>query len=156
MLRDRGLTMVATAHSAKLKADRKERYLRLQDQILGSTALFGFTDTQMYLASPEELQQPYYAFVWAPHASKPETFQLGRDEQGLFVPYEPQDEGNCTRVLELFPASCEEPITLAALTVLAADIPLSLATLKRVLEVLIERQRIARVKRGIYVRQALH
>src|SRR5262245_46438530 len=83
----RQLTLIAAAHAAKLKADRRERYLRLQDQILGSTALFGFTDTQMYLASPEETGKPYFTFVWHSHLAPPEFFSLERDEQGLFVPY---------------------------------------------------------------------
>ena len=82
---DRGVTVIGTAHASKQKSDKKERYLRLQDRILGSTALFGYTDTQMYLAAPEEINQDYYAFLWNPHHSPCETFKLKRNKEGLFV-----------------------------------------------------------------------
>jgi hypothetical protein len=154
-LEARGLTIIAAAHSSKLKADKKDRYLRLQDQILGSTALFGFTDTQMYLASPEETGKSYYTFVWHSHLAKAEFFYLDRDEQGLFVPYSGADQGNCTRLLALFPENGDE-ITLAALSELAEAIPLSKATVKRVLETLLERERVERVRHGTYRRVLLH
>lgn len=151
----RSLTLIAAAHSSKLKADRKERYVRLQDQILGSTALFGFTDTQMVLAAPEETGKPYYTFVWHSHLVKPEFFYLERDEQGLFVPYSGADEGNCTRVLALLPDDGSE-VAFAILQELAAAIPLSRRTLVRVLEVLVERERIEKVRHGVYKRKLLH
>jgi hypothetical protein len=154
-LAQRGLTLLATAHSAKIKADKRERYLRLQDQILGSTALFGFTDTQMYLASPEETSKEYYTFVWHPHLARVEFHLLSRDEQGLFVPYDGADQGNCARVLMLFPDDATE-IAFAALAEHAELIPISKATLKRVLDVLIERQRVVRVAHGRYARVLLH
>jgi AAA domain len=153
ILAKRGLTAICTAHSIKLKADRKDRYLRPQDQILGSTAIFGFSDTQMYLASPEEIDKPYYLFFWNSHVCKPESFPLERDEQGLFVPYSGADQGNCTRVLQLFPDDAE--IGLGLLCELAERIPLSRATVKRVLEVLIERERVVKVRHGIYRRVIL-
>jgi len=83
---DRGISVIGTAHSAKQKAEKKDRYLRLQDRILGSAALFGYTDTQLYLAAPEELDVDHYTFLWAPHHARTQTFALHRDEQGLFVP----------------------------------------------------------------------
>jgi AAA domain len=155
MLRDRSLTLIGLAHSAKLKADKRDRYLRLQDQILGSTAIFGFSDTQMYLASPEEIGKPYYAFLWHPHAAPCETFQLERDEQGLFVPYDGADQGNCTRLLAFFPEDGAE-IAFAALVELAQQIPLSKATVKRVIDTLIERERIERARHGSYRRLLIH
>lgn len=155
MLRDRALTMMGTAHSAKLRADKRDRYLRLQDQILGSTAIFGFSDTQMYLASPEEINKPYYAFLWHPHAAPCETFRLERDEQGLFVPYAGADQGNCARLLALLPEDgAEQP--LPALLELAEALPLSRATVYRVLETLIERERVVKVRVGVYRRLVIH
>jgi len=153
LLDEETLTMTATAHSGKLKADKRERYARMQDQILGSTALFGFTDTQMYLAGPEETGKSYYTFVWHSHLAPPEFFTLERDEQGLFVPYSGADEGNCSRVLALLG---EDEIGLAALVELAQQIPLSRATIKRVLEVLIERERVEKVRHGIYRKVPVH
>lgn len=84
---DRQITMIGTAHTAKLKADPKDRYARLQDRILGSAALLGYTDTQMYLAGPEETGNGLYAFHWNPHHAPQATFPLDRDPKtGLFVP----------------------------------------------------------------------
>jgi hypothetical protein len=155
MLATRCYHLIASAHSSKLKADKKDRYVRLQDQILGSTAIFGFSDTQMYLAAPEETGKPYYTFVWHSHLAPPEFFYLERDEQGLFVPYAGADQGNCTRVLQLFPEDGAE-IELGALRELAEAIPLSKTTLYRVLDTLLERTRIAKVKHGVYRRVLIH
>jgi hypothetical protein len=152
--REAKLTSIATAHSSKLKTDQKERYARLQDRILGSTALLGYSDTQMYLASPEETDQPYYTFLLHSHLAPAEFYQLSRDEQGLFVNYAPADEGNCTRLLLLFPLD-ETPVEFKDLVQVAAGIPLSRATVARVLELLLARGRITRVKHGVYRRLTL-
>lgn len=85
---DLKITLIGTAHAAKQKADKSERYLRLQDRILGSAALFGYTDTQMYIASPEEMGTKHYTFLWHPHHAKAELFALDRDDQGRFRPAE--------------------------------------------------------------------
>ena len=154
LLQYRGLTLIATAHSAKLRADKKERYLRLQDQILGSTAIFGFTDTQMYLASPAELGKDYYMFLWHSHVTVPETFCLERDEQGLFVPYTGVDLGTQARVLNLFPPDGTE-VTFGALVELAEALPLKRRQLKNVLEQLLADGRIEHVKHGCYRRIVL-
>jgi hypothetical protein len=84
---ERGLTIFGTAHSSKQKADKKEQYARLQDRILGSAALFGFSDTQMYLAAPQETGEKHYTFLWHPHHEPGEVFPLGRNAAGLFVPW---------------------------------------------------------------------
>jgi AAA domain len=149
--KEQKLHSICTAHSSKLKADQKDRYARLQDRILGSTALLGYSDTQMYLASPDETGQPYYTFLLQSHLAPAEFYQLQRDEQGLFVSYAEGDEGNCTRVLLLFPDDGTH-VAFKDLVPLAAALPLSVATLKRVLDVLITRGRVARVKHGVYCR----
>jgi hypothetical protein len=151
LLRQRGLTMLASAHSAKLKADKKDRYLRPQDQILGTTALIGFCDTSAYLASPEEIGKTFYMFLWQPHAVPLETFQLERDDQGLFVPYGGTDFGTVRRVLDLFPAD-GSLVKLETLRQLAEAIPLSLTTIKRALDKLIEEGKITRARFGAYRR----
>ena len=79
-----GITIIGTAHASKQKADKREQYLRLQDRILGSAALFGYTDTQMYIASPEEMQTSHYTFLWHPHHAPAELFALERDDHGRF------------------------------------------------------------------------
>lgn len=102
---DRGLTLFGIAHASKQKNDKKEQYVRLQDRIIGSAGQFGYSDTQMYLASPEETGQPHYTFLWHPHHAKPQLFPLGRREDGLFVPYgEGVQETEQKKVLDVIPA----------------------------------------------------
>ena len=153
ILRQRGLTLIATAHSSKLKADKKDRYARLQDQILGSSALLGFSDTQMVLASPEETGSKYYTFCWIPHQAPAETFLLERDAQGVF---HLAASGLATRtalesILALFPADAS-PITLGELVGLAAAIPYTQKTVQRSLAQLIAEGKVVKVKYGTYRR----
>jgi hypothetical protein len=152
-LRERRYTMLAAAHSAKLKADKRERYMRMQDQVLGSTAITGFTDSSLYLASPQETGKSYYTLVWHPHGAKEQTFHLERDAQGLFIPYT-ADVGTQARVLALFPATGAE-ISLAALAEYAEALPLSRATVKRALEALLDLGSVAHAGRGLYRRVTL-
>ena len=89
----RQFTILGLAHASKQIADPKRRYLRLQDRIAGSTAIFGYSDTQIYLAAPEELSTPkhpidHYTLYWNPHHSPSETFALQRTSEGLFGPAE--------------------------------------------------------------------
>lgn len=88
LCRSRHITIIGMTHAGKQKNDPKEQYVRLQDRILGSAAQFGYTDTQMYLSSPDELGVPHYTFLWHSHHSPPETFPLVRDAFGMFIPYE--------------------------------------------------------------------
>jgi hypothetical protein len=79
---DHGHCLVGVCHTSKQKADKNERYLRMQDRINGTGALLGFTSTQMNLAGPDEtgrddgLLQCYVN----PHHAKAETWYLKRDE----------------------------------------------------------------------------
>lgn len=154
-LADRDLAAIGLAHTAKLKNDPKAGYVRAQDRILGSAALGAYTSTQFALISPEETGDPYYQFSWHSHLTKSKVFYLERDEQGLFVPYSGADEGNCARVLLLFPDDDRE-VEFRALAELAGAIPISKATLKRVLGVLLERERIEKPRHGVYRRVSLH
>lgn len=150
-LRTKRYTLLGTAHSGKMKVDKRERYLRTSDQILGSTAIAGFTDAILHLASPEELGKTYYQLTWHPHGAKSETYYLDRDEQGLFVPWLGADAGTMTRVLSLFP---EPPATiaLAALVELAQVFPLSKRTVHRTLDRLMEDGSVERASHGQYRR----
>lgn len=81
------LTLIGIAHAAKQLADPKRRYQRLQDRLAGTTAILGYSDTQMYFASPEELGVDHYTLYWNPHHAPAETFALDRDPAtGLFLP----------------------------------------------------------------------
>lgn len=84
----RSVSIIGLAHAGKQLADPKRRYLRMQDRLAGSTAIFGYSDTQMYLAAPEENNAEHYGFYWNPHHSPAETFTLRRREDGLFHPPE--------------------------------------------------------------------
>jgi len=91
LLQERGLSLIGTCHAGKHKADRRQQYLRLQDRILGSAAQHGYSDTQMYLACPAELEYEHgqggYLFAWHPHHAPAESFVLERDPKtGLFIP----------------------------------------------------------------------
>ena len=81
------ITLIGLAHASKQKADKHDRYERLQDRINGSSAQLGYGDTQMYLASPQETGQKHYTFMWHPHTAPAEEFPLGRDAEGMFVPW---------------------------------------------------------------------
>lgn len=152
-LRSRSLTCIATAHSSKQKSGKEDRYLRLQDRILGSTALFGFTDTQMYLASPEEINEPFYAFLWQPHMLPVETFKLERDPQGLFRPFT-EPKGNRDALLACFPED-GAPIERADLRVKANQIPLADTTFKTLLRQLLDAGQVIRVSHGVYCRKVI-
>jgi hypothetical protein len=151
-LRDRGLSLIGNAHSGKMRADKNQRYLRLQDAILGSAALFGFGDTQCYLAAPEEIGKNHYAFLWHPHEAPLEVFELERDETGLFVPYDnTADRSSCTRILALLPENGDS-LALVALVERAAAIPLTRKTVQRALAQLIEEGKVVKVRHGVYQR----
>ena len=153
-LRERQYTMLASAHSAKLKANKQDRYARMQDQILGSTSIAGFSDSQLYLASPLETGKSYYTLVWHPHGAKEEQHFLERDEQGLFVPWIGADSATQARVLRLLPED-GVAVSFGALVEQAEGIPLSRRTVKTVLDQLIERSLVERVGHGAYRRVVL-
>lgn len=154
-LRARSLTCIATAHASKQKSEKKDRYLRLQDRILGSTALFGFTDTQMYLASPEEIDEKYYAFLWQPHMLPVEYFKLTRDPQGLFLPYiEDPTAGVRSLLLACFPEDGSS-INRADLRVKANQIPLTNTTFNTLLHQLLKQDAIVKISHGVYARKVV-
>ncbi len=84
LCRTRGYSMTGAAHASKQIADPKRRYLRPQDKIAGSTALLGYSDTQFYLASPEEINADYYLLHVNSHHAPPANYRLDRLDNGLF------------------------------------------------------------------------
>lgn len=110
LCRERGFTLLGVAHSSKQKNDKKEQYRRLQDRIIGSAGQIGYTDTQMYLAAPEETGEPHYTFLWHAHHAPAETFPLGRESNGLFVPYgEGAAEQEAISILKELPQDSTDP-----------------------------------------------
>jgi hypothetical protein len=150
-LRRKQYTMLGLAHAGKLKADKSDRYVRTTDQILGSTAIPGFSDAVLHLATPEELAKSYYQLTWHPHGAKAETFVLDRDDVGLFVPWLGIDQGTIRRILGFFP---DPPATIgiAVLCEYAETIPLVRRTVERALEKLIDSGYVEKVTRGTFRR----
>lgn len=155
----KGITVIGTAHSSKQMADKRARYLRLQDRILGSTALFGYTDTQMFLAGPGEVdeQMLHYVFLWHPHHAPPATFRFDRDAEGRFVPGEQLEGAERTTpaaVATDFPDWLQEalagPRTFLELVVLAGEHEMSRATLNRRLSALKREGRVVQPKHGYW------
>lgn len=164
LCKDRDLTVVGLAHAGKQKADKAQRYLRLQDRIVGSTAQFGFTDTMMYLAEPLEVGEDFSVFHWHPHHAAASSFKLLRDPAtGLLLP-------DHAEPLTGLPASVpDEPVVAAILACLPEsptlgtlsdlrqaltyqEVPASLATVKRALQRLLEARRVVRVGHGRYTK----
>lgn len=152
--RRRQITMIGTAHASKQKDDRRARYLRLEERILGSNAQLGYGDTQLYLASPEETQERFYTFLWRAHTAPPEVIPLGRGEDGMFLPWEQSiiavQEG---KVLEAVPADGSEvPLT----TILEQCSEISRATVFRRLQQLVDLGLVERSGKGQYRRRRVN
>lgn len=155
---DQQVTIIGTAHASKQKADKSERYLRLQDRILGSAALFGYTDTQLYLASPEEVGEECYQFLWAPHHAKSELFPLVRDEEGRFRPM-PQKTTAPPPTIEEIPGAdwiltvlASGPQPFHVLSTTAREQAMSIPKLQRRLAVLKALGHVTSPQRGIWAR----
>ena len=156
---ERGITVIGTAHASKQKADKRERYLRLQDRILGSAALFGYTDTQMYMASPEEIAQPFYAFLWCPHHAPTATFEFTRKADGRFLPGKEIVEKRLGQEQPDFVPEVPDWLQAAldtgnqsfsALIALASANDWSRATLKRRLDDMLRHNLLVQPKHGLY------
>lgn len=147
--RARRITIIGTAHTSKLKSDPKDRYTRLQDRILGSTALLGYTDTQMYLAGPEETENGLYAFFWNPHHAPKALFPLDRDPKtGLFVPAGelPRHEDQ-QKILAFFD---QQPDRRARFVEVLVGTGLAKATAHRHLQILVHDGLLKMIGRGFY------
>jgi hypothetical protein len=151
-----GITVLGLAHAAKQKGASKDRYSRLQDRIAGSTAIAGYSDTQIYLASPDEAEEDHYLCEWSPHHAPTETFFLDRGDDGLFVPIR-----GATEILNLTRMETQLlPLISAQLTMSTADIVSLGATqlkqgrrsVERLLKGLLRRGQIEKPVRGQYRR----
>ena len=91
-LRPRSLTLFGVFHTAKQKANKAERYQRPQDRILGSTALIGYSETAMFLLSPEEAESQHYQFGIVAHQQPGLVLNYRRTDTGLFAPVEEADQ----------------------------------------------------------------
>lgn len=151
ILKPRDLTNLGIFHQSKQLNDKSQQYKRPQDRILGSAATIGFSDTAMYLLSPQDMEESYYGFGWTPHNALAETFEFTRDAWGLFIPYRnSQEQTERDLVLECVPY---EPLaTIAIIERTAAATLLSKRTIERRLKDLLQQGHIVKVSHGVYVR----
>lgn len=90
----RGLTIVGTHHVPKASNDPKDKKLRPQDRVLGSTAIAAYTNTQFFLIGPEELTinpklpATHYAIGYVSHEHPSYTYNFKRGSTGLFEPWD--------------------------------------------------------------------
>ena len=77
------VTLLGTHHATKARSDYT--FKRAQDRISGTSALLGFTSTQLFLASPEETGRSDGFFEWhvISHHAPPKIILLTR-EHGVF------------------------------------------------------------------------
>lgn len=79
------LTILGTHHATKARTDFS--FKRPQDRISGTSALLGFTSTQLFLASAEESGEDYTQWHIVSHHAKAKIIYLERDQStGLFIP----------------------------------------------------------------------
>lgn len=82
--RQHQLAVLGIHHVGKQKKDGKGHY-RAQDRILGSTALLGFSDTQVWVVGPEETGRPFYQVGYSSHSERGRGFEFQKDKLGRFV-----------------------------------------------------------------------
>jgi RecA-family ATPase len=82
---DHECTILGTHHATKARSDFS--FKRAQDRISGSSALLGYTSTQLFLASPEETDDKDGLSQWTivSHHAAPKTIFLSRIGAG-FLP----------------------------------------------------------------------
>lgn len=147
------ITMLGIVHMAKQKGQEKDRYSRPQDRILGSAALGGFTDTQMYMLGPEDTTHGNYELGWIPHNAPEESFAFERTEDGLFQLAGPTAEELETRdaIMLLFPG--DNPLRTKEII---AFLPLKAKrTIERMLSQLVQEAKIERISYGVYKRASI-
>lgn len=80
------VTILGTHHAAKARTDYG--FKRPQDRISGTSALLGYTSTQLFLNTPEEASTDYYSFHVVAHTHEGLEIKLQRDTtNGMFIPY---------------------------------------------------------------------
>lgn len=150
-LRPRQLSMLGIFHVAKQKANKNDRYLRPQDRILGSGGQVGYSETAIYLMSPDEADKPHYEIGWVPHQIPAESAKLKRDERGLFIPYDEiyDDLSLLAAALTVFEDRLPHASSIAN-TQVAKACNCAVGTARRYVQRLMFEGKIARVGRGQY------
>lgn len=148
---DRGLTILGTHHATKARSDFG--FKRAQDRISGSSALLGYTSTQLFLSTPEEHKgnpgsSDFFEWTVVSHHAAPRTVYLSREEHGFQVqevkdvraPKVPMD-ARIMSVLAVGPAKAAD---------LMQALDISRATLHRHLQDMQTQGVIVRMDYGVY------
>lgn len=145
--------VVGAVHAGKFKADKKQGYARLQDHILGTAALWGYTDTQLYLAAPDEVRAKHALLHVNPHHAPPMQLKLRRAKDGRFLSeIEAEAAGivGPSWIVEVLAAAPDRTLGTADLLKAAIERELSRATLHRLLDEELRYGRVRRVGHGRY------
>lgn len=79
---ERNITIIALHHATKARSDFKFR--RPQDRISGSSALLGFSGSQIVMAPAAEDATEYDTLYITPHTMPPMMIELERGQDGYF------------------------------------------------------------------------
>lgn len=80
---DHQLTVLGTHHATKARKDIT--FKREQDRISGSSALLGYTSTQLFLSTPEENDTEFFQWTVVSHHAAPRTILLSRGDRGFVL-----------------------------------------------------------------------
>lgn len=160
----RQVTVLGTAHTAKVQFDPKKQYVRAIDRAAGSTALGGYSETVFSLVIPQELAPPnregqfgkVYEWHWGTRHQPEKVLYLMRDPDGtgLFVTTESQEpEAMSLEALALKPYFTPgQPTKTAEIVEAAAQAGIAKRTVERYLQTLYTAAgRIRQVKKGVWV-----
>jgi len=146
------VALLGTMPAVKFKADRKQNYLRLQDHMLGSVALQSFSDTQMFLATPDENKSRFWKLLWTPRHAPAAIFDLKRDGEGRFVSGEdvPNTPNAVSWVVDAVASAVQGTLEFATLLKIAIERDCSRKTLQRLLNRELEAGRLVKTSHGVY------
>lgn len=109
-----GMTIIGVHHATKIKTDSD--FLRPQDRISGSSALQGYTSSQIILIQGSEKGSEIDQLHIIHHDAPPEMYELVRNDEGLFVLHKDVERKrrspNETAILSVIRAMPEEEFTV--------------------------------------------
>jgi archaellum biogenesis ATPase FlaH len=146
------LTILGTHHATKARSDYS--FKRPQDRISGTSALLGFTSSQLFLADPTETGEPFHQWHIVSHHAPQTTIYLSRGEGGMFTQVENyvDDLQNVeAQLLALFDLS-GTPIGRAEIIEQLQNVPER--TVERYLQQFVSQGVLQRPGRGQYARLA--
>lgn len=112
---DHHLTLLGTHHATKARTDFG--FKRAQDRISGSSALLGYTSTQLFLSTPEENDTDFFQWTIVSHHAAPRTLALSRSSEGFSLHHEDEKgkdplEARILGVLQIGPRRAPEVVSI--------------------------------------------